>query len=102
MWGISLIGYVTGKETKFVVVRNSMLKAWRINDVQFHSLDDDFFVFKFSIFHDSQHKLEEGPWFINGHPLVLKRWSTKITLCKEDFKTIPVWVKFPNLSFYFR
>lgn len=34
--------------------------------------------------------------------MVLKRWSPKITLCKEEFKTIFVWVKFPNLNFCFR
>lgn len=37
MWGTSLVGYVICKEPKFVAVRNSMYKAWQINDVQFHS-----------------------------------------------------------------
>lgn len=41
--------------------------------------------------------LEDWPRF-GGHPLVLRRWSDNLDLQKVDMKTIPIWVKFPNLK----
>ncbi|GKB97196.1 copia protein [Tanacetum coccineum] len=37
--------------------------------------------------------LENGPWFIQNNPLILKKWHTDENLLKEDVSTIPVWVK---------
>ncbi|GKC03657.1 kinase-like domain, phloem protein 2-like protein [Tanacetum coccineum] len=37
--------------------------------------------------------LENGPWVIRNHPLILKKWHPDENLLKEDVSTIPVWVK---------
>nr|GEX73804.1 hypothetical protein [Tanacetum cinerariifolium] len=37
--------------------------------------------------------LENGPWFIQNNPLILKKWPPNENLLKEDVNTIPVWVK---------
>nr|GEW75217.1 hypothetical protein [Tanacetum cinerariifolium] len=37
--------------------------------------------------------LENGPWFIQNNPLILKKWHPDENLLKEDVSTIPVWVK---------
>ncbi|GJT62746.1 RNA-directed DNA polymerase, eukaryota, reverse transcriptase zinc-binding domain protein [Tanacetum coccineum] len=37
--------------------------------------------------------LENGPWFIRSHPIILKKWDPNVNLLKEDVGNIPVWVK---------
>ncbi|GKC88971.1 putative reverse transcriptase domain-containing protein [Tanacetum coccineum] len=37
--------------------------------------------------------LENGPWFIQNNPFILKKWHPNENLLKEDVSTIPVWVK---------
>nr|GEU64000.1 hypothetical protein [Tanacetum cinerariifolium] len=37
--------------------------------------------------------LENGPWFIQNHPLIMKKWHPDENLLKEDVSTIPDWVK---------
>lgn len=51
----------------------------------------------FKDFDESQQVLENGPWYVGEQPLVLQRWANNIYLQKDDLKTVPIWVKFPNL-----
>ncbi|GKF35426.1 hypothetical protein Tco_0108626, partial [Tanacetum coccineum] len=37
--------------------------------------------------------LENGPWFICNHPIILKKWNPYVNLLKEDVGNVPVWVK---------
>ncbi|GJT57853.1 cytokinin dehydrogenase 3-like protein [Tanacetum coccineum] len=37
--------------------------------------------------------LENGPWFIQNNPLILKKWHPDENLLREDVSTLPVWVK---------
>ncbi|GKB99487.1 RNA-directed DNA polymerase, eukaryota, reverse transcriptase zinc-binding domain protein [Tanacetum coccineum] len=37
--------------------------------------------------------LENGPWFIRSHPIILKKWNPDVNLLKEDVGNVPVWVK---------
>ncbi|GKG20106.1 putative reverse transcriptase domain-containing protein, partial [Tanacetum coccineum] len=37
--------------------------------------------------------LENGSWFIQNNPLILKKWHPDENLLKEDVSTILVWVK---------
>nr|GFA82657.1 hypothetical protein [Tanacetum cinerariifolium] len=36
--------------------------------------------------------LENGPWFIQNHLLILKKWHLDENQLKKDVSTIPVWV----------
>nr|GEW10321.1 hypothetical protein [Tanacetum cinerariifolium] len=37
--------------------------------------------------------VENGPWFIQSNPLILKKWHPGENLLKEDVRTVSVWVK---------
>ncbi|GJT53627.1 RNA-directed DNA polymerase, eukaryota, reverse transcriptase zinc-binding domain protein [Tanacetum coccineum] len=37
--------------------------------------------------------LENGPWFIRNHSLILKKWNPNVNLLKEDVGNVPVGVK---------
>lgn len=101
-WGNSLVGYFIGKSPPFFAVKNSLEKAWRLKDLEIITMADGFYLFKFHHHDAGQTILDEGPWFVHGHPLILRRWSKDIAMYRKKLETIPIWVRFPNLNFCFR
>ncbi|GJY15885.1 retrovirus-related pol polyprotein from transposon TNT 1-94 [Tanacetum coccineum] len=51
------------------------------------------FSFQFSSMDGLDAMLENGPWFIQNNPLILKKWHPDQKLLKEDVSTVSVWVK---------
>ncbi|GJV68906.1 retrotransposon protein, putative, ty1-copia subclass [Tanacetum coccineum] len=51
------------------------------------------FSFQFSSMDVIDAMLENGPWFIQNNPLILKKWHPDENLLKEDVSTVLVWVK---------
>ncbi|GKD65450.1 copia protein, partial [Tanacetum coccineum] len=51
------------------------------------------FFFQFSSMEGLDAMLENGPWFIQNKPLILKKWHLDENLLREDVSTVPVWVK---------
>lgn len=37
--------------------------------------------------------LEGGPWMIQMAPMILSKWSSTVTLSKEDLTRVSVWIK---------
>nr|GEV24421.1 hypothetical protein [Tanacetum cinerariifolium] len=52
-----------------------------------------FFFFKFDTWAGLDVVLEGGPWIIRNFPIILKKWSTKTSLQKDELTRIPIWVK---------
>ncbi|GKC84700.1 retrotransposon protein, putative, ty1-copia subclass [Tanacetum coccineum] len=57
------------------------------------SSSTDLFSFRFSFMDGLDAMLKNGPWFIQNHPLILKKWNPDENLLKEYVSTIPVWVE---------
>ncbi|GJS79847.1 hypothetical protein Tco_0729728 [Tanacetum coccineum] len=51
------------------------------------------FFFQFSSMDGLDAMLENGPWFFQNNPFILKNWHPDVNLLKEDVGTISVWVK---------
>ncbi|GJX01939.1 proteasome subunit alpha type-5 [Tanacetum coccineum] len=51
------------------------------------------FSFQFSSMDGLNSMLENGPWFIRNHPLILRKWNPDVDLLKEDVWNVSVWVK---------
>ncbi|KAK1257466.1 hypothetical protein QJS04_geneDACA024718 [Acorus gramineus] len=56
---------------------------------------------RFDLEEDLIHVLEGGPWSMVNRPFVIQRWNRDIRLELERLKSIPVWIKFPNLPLHF-
>nr|GEV79802.1 hypothetical protein [Tanacetum cinerariifolium] len=57
------------------------------------SLFTGLFSFQFCSIDGLDAMLENGSWFIQNNPLILKKWHPDENLLKEDVCTVPVWVK---------
>lgn len=60
------------------------------------------FFFKFFSVKGMNEVLENEPWFIRSTHIILKKWTPNPSLLKEDFCSIPIWVRIndiPMLAF---
>lgn len=73
-----------------------------MKDLEVIPMADGFMLFKFHSYDSGQRILDEGPWFVYGRPLILRRWAADISMCRDNLQSIPVWVRLPNLNFCFR
>ncbi|GAV83566.1 DUF4283 domain-containing protein [Cephalotus follicularis] len=97
-WSNTLVGYFVGKRIPFKVVKEQLEKKWRKwGAVQVVTADNGNFLFKFDNNTSCDQVLSNGPWEVWGAYLALKRWEEGMSLCKDSFTSIPVWVKLANV-----
>ncbi|GAV91026.1 DUF4283 domain-containing protein, partial [Cephalotus follicularis] len=59
--------------------------------------DNRTFLFKFDNSAARDLVLSNGPWEVWGAYLTLRRWEEGMSLSKDSFSSIPVWVKLSNV-----
>ncbi|KAI0524922.1 hypothetical protein KFK09_004312 [Dendrobium nobile] len=97
-WGSSLVGYSIGPRPTYLSLLNAVKRAWNPKgSVELLSLNDGFFLFKFSAPEDYQTAWAGGPWFFFGRPFILQQWSPKFKPKRDEFSSIPIWIKIVDL-----
>ncbi|KAI0498900.1 hypothetical protein KFK09_019798 [Dendrobium nobile] len=97
-WKFCLVGYSIGRRPFYEALLGAINKIWSLKDsVKLLSLNDGFFLLRFSCSEDYEMVWSRGVWFLLGKPFVLQKWHPKFTPKKEDFSTVPIWVKIHDL-----
>ncbi|GAV92842.1 DUF4283 domain-containing protein, partial [Cephalotus follicularis] len=97
-WSNTLVGYFVGKRIPLKIVKENLEKKWmKWGSVQVIAGVDGYFLFRFSNSTSCDLVLSNGPWDVWGAYLALRRWEEGMSLCKESFSSIPVWVKLTNV-----
>uniref|UniRef100_A0A7N2KYR2 DUF4283 domain-containing protein n=1 Tax=Quercus lobata TaxID=97700 RepID=A0A7N2KYR2_QUELO len=60
-------------------------------------LERDFFLIRFSLKEDYDRVLKDGPWFVGGHYLSIRKWEPNFKPSTASVSSIVVWVRFPEL-----
>ncbi|KAI9122711.1 hypothetical protein K1719_006551 [Acacia pycnantha] len=61
-------------------------------------LSNGYFLVSFSSTEDRDHALQEGPWMIADHYVLVQRWRPNFNPWKADHqKRVAVWVRIPDL-----
>ncbi|XP_070040145.1 uncharacterized protein [Nicotiana tomentosiformis] len=63
--------------------------------VLFHN--DGYFIILLSNNEEREKMILNSPYTINSRPIIIRQWSENFDFNEEVLKTIPLWVKFPNL-----
>ncbi|GAV59043.1 DUF4283 domain-containing protein, partial [Cephalotus follicularis] len=80
------------------VVTDQLEKKWgKWGSVQVITGANGNFLFKFDNSALCDLVLSNGPWEVWGAYLALRRWEEGMSLSKDSFSGIPVWVKLPNV-----
>ncbi|XP_019257662.1 PREDICTED: uncharacterized protein LOC109235869 [Nicotiana attenuata] len=56
-----------------------------------------YFMIKFSCLEERDMVMYSGPHMLNNRPVIMKAWTADFDFDAEDLKTIPIWIKLPNL-----
>ncbi|KAI0523298.1 hypothetical protein KFK09_005693 [Dendrobium nobile] len=97
-WGFCLVGYSIGRRPFYEALSGAIKKTWTlIGSVQLLSLNDGFFLFRFSCREDYDLVWSRGVWFLLGKPFVFQKWHPKFVPKREDFSSVPIWVKIHDL-----
>ncbi|KAI0516114.1 hypothetical protein KFK09_008786 [Dendrobium nobile] len=97
-WALSLVGYSIGKRPFYEALLGTIKKTWQLKgERSLLTMDDGFFLLKFTALEDYEHAWTGGPWFFFGKPFILQKWSPYFVPKREEFPSIPLWVKILNL-----
>nr|GEX97899.1 hypothetical protein [Tanacetum cinerariifolium] len=91
----SAYGFFLGQRVTYPVVANYVKNTWgKFGLVRsMFSSSTGLFTFQFRLHDGLNAMLENGPWFIRTHLIILKKWNPNVNLLKEDVGNVPVWVK---------
>ncbi|XP_020700802.1 uncharacterized protein LOC110112807 [Dendrobium catenatum] len=97
-WSLSLVGYSIGKRPFYESLLTTITKTWQLKgDISLLTMDEGFFLLKFTAIEDYEHAWTGGPWFFFGKPFILQKWSPDFVPKREEFPSIPLWIKIINL-----
>ncbi|XP_058768322.1 uncharacterized protein LOC131642051 [Vicia villosa] len=99
-WRPSLVLYALGGELSMHAVKNFMIKNWnfvQLPDMYYH---EGYFILRFSSFRQRDDVLMKGPYSIRNMPLLIHEWRADFNLQTDLLRTLPIWVKLPNLPLY--
>lgn len=88
------MGHFLAKNMNIAYIRAQASNLWKNKGLKsMLSTANGFVFFMFDTIDSSTAVLEDGPWFISGHFIVLKKWHSMMKLSKDQLDKIPIWVK---------
>lgn len=97
-WMNSIIFYVIGQKPTIASVYRFISYNWNhVARPKVYMHDQGYFVICFETAKDLHEILYAGPHMFFGKPTIAKLWTPNFNLHDEVLRTVPLWVKFPNL-----
>ncbi|CAK8560653.1 unnamed protein product [Lathyrus sativus] len=100
-WDNALILYVVGDDLSMNTMKNFIQRMWnfiKMPDLYYH--DDEYFLLRFNSQEDKEAIMMRGPYTIRNMPMILKEWQSGFNLKKGLLRTLPIWVKLPQLPLH--
>ncbi|XVF12133.1 hypothetical protein REPUB_Repub08aG0088200 [Reevesia pubescens] len=91
-------GQVYGRPVGYRFLACKLGQLWsRIGKLSIVDLGHDFYLIKFQSGEDYNYVIKEGPWFIAGQFLTLRKWEPNFRASEASFTSVAVWVRLPEL-----
>ncbi|KAK2420095.1 hypothetical protein QL285_030882 [Trifolium repens] len=100
-WETSLIMYVLGGDLSMSAVKQFMSKNWnfvKLPDMFYN--EEGYFLLRFHSLTDKDAVVMKGPYTIRNMPMLLRDWKPDFSLKRDMLRTLPIWVKLPQLPLY--
>ncbi|XP_058767236.1 uncharacterized protein LOC131640886 [Vicia villosa] len=97
-WENSLIMYVIGTNLSMNAMKNYMSRMWNfvaLPDMYYN--DEGYFILKFKNGDARDEVMMRGPYTFQNKPMILLEWRHDFTMAKDMLRSIPIWIKLPNL-----
>lgn len=97
-WTNALIVKVVGKTVGYQFPSSRIMSLWKpVGRLVCVDLEKDFFLVRFSLKEDYERVLKDGPWFIGGHYLSVRKWEPNFKPAMASVSSIALWVRLPQL-----
>ncbi|CAK8578454.1 unnamed protein product [Lathyrus sativus] len=93
--------YVLGEDLSMNTVKQYMMKNWnfvKLPDMFYN--EEGFFILRFHSFQDKHSVIMKGSYTIHNRPMMVRDWKPDFSLNKYMLRTIPLWVKLPQLPLH--
>jgi hypothetical protein len=100
-WASSLIMYVLGGDLSMSAVKQFMTRHWsfvKLPDMFYN--EEGYFILRFHSLADKDAVMMQGPYTIRNMPMLLRDWKPDFSLKKDLLRTLPIWVKLPQLPLH--
>ncbi|XP_061362932.1 uncharacterized protein LOC133306628 [Gastrolobium bilobum] len=97
-WRKALIIKMLGKRIGARFLMSRLVRLWcLVSSYELIGLDNGYLLIRFQEDNDYRHVLEEGPWIVNDHYVIVQRWRPLFDPYDEDFRKVAVWIRIPGL-----
>ncbi|XP_019231502.1 PREDICTED: uncharacterized protein LOC109212329 [Nicotiana attenuata] len=97
-WKSSIIIKLVGKRMLHQYLKKKIQELWHpTEDLSLIDLGEDYYIIKFRKKENMEKAINQGPWFINGHFLLIIKWKPNFVATKERLTTSAVWIRLPHL-----
>ncbi|XP_058752736.1 uncharacterized protein LOC131625918 [Vicia villosa] len=100
-WDSALILYVLGGDISMNMLKQYMTQMWKfvqLPDMVYH--DEGYFILKCRSHSDKEAVMMKEPYTLQNIPLLLREWKPWFRLKNDILRTLPIWVKLPQLPLY--
>ncbi|KAL2937780.1 hypothetical protein RDABS01_021229 [Bienertia sinuspersici] len=98
-WSSAMICFVLGANPPLPVMSGFCNRIWGKKGLDKVSMvGRGLFLVRFNTLEQCHKALTGDPQFFDYKPLIMKQWSPDIELHKENVKTVPIWIRMPNLD----
>lgn len=97
-WKFSVIIKLFGKRMSHQYLKSKLKDLWKVSE-ELLLIDSrfDYFIVKFLKEESMQKALHNGPWFINGFFLSIKKWHPNFVASEAEVTSLTIWVRLPEL-----
>ncbi|WJX25403.1 hypothetical protein P8452_14446 [Trifolium repens] len=97
-WRQGLIVKLFGRRIGYKALENRLKQMWvRKGVITIIDLGKDYFLIYFSNEEDYTRALDDGPWLIYDHYLIVREWSPNFYPNEATIDKASVWVRIPDL-----
>ncbi|KAJ1410078.1 Ribonuclease H domain [Sesbania bispinosa] len=97
-WKRAVIVKLLGKKIGLRLLQTRLSKLWQTtSSMEVIDLENDYFLVQFGNLDDLNHVLENGPWMIMDHYLVIQKWRPEFFPFEDNLRRVAVWVRVPGL-----
>ncbi|KAL2922928.1 2 3-bisphosphoglycerate-independent phosphoglycerate mutase [Bienertia sinuspersici] len=98
-WSSAMICFVLGANPPLPVMSGFCNRIWGKKGLEKVSMvGRGLLLVRFNTLEQCDKALAGDPQFFDSKPLIMKRWNPDIELHKENVKTVPIWIRMPNLE----
>ena len=100
-WENLIILFALGESLSMNAVKKFMEKTWNfISLPELFYNDDGYFIVKCKNREDMELVMEQGPYFIYGKSLFLRKWTSDFEMKEDLLRVLPIWITLPQFPLH--